>query len=374
MNGQFLKTEDAIMATGKKDSMAPIRMVLWAMPALMLWLLPGAAAMADPYTVTRVPISASGKSAAAAKQVAIAKGQRTAFRKLVTRLTRAADRTALAEPGKDDLQAMVISFSLAKEQPGPKNYRARLTVRFNPEEVRGFLSESGVPVAAQAAPPVLVIPILKNGGETLIGQDNPWTEAWEEMDLGNRLTPILLPLGDETDLPVSADSLLAGDAAALDRLKNSYAVSGVLVALAEITGKTGIRASLRGDSPVGQVDFSKQFNGKPSLSAAMRSAAREYATRLEDRWKNASVIDEADGGGEFVALSVPFSGLNEWISIRKTLASIPGVSNMDVRAITARGAHVTLNYGGDIDRLIEALAQRNMRMTNAGDYWELRAE
>ncbi len=362
------------MTAGKKVSLTIFGTVLWTVPALVVWLLSGAVAMADPYTVTRVPISASGKTAAAAKQVAIARGQRNAFGKLVNRLTRAADRTALAEPGKEDLQAMVISFSLAKEQPGARNYKAQLTVRFNPEEVRNYLSESGVPVVTQAAPPVLVIPILENGGEILIGQDNPWAEAWSDMDLGNRLTPILLPLGDETDLPVSAEKLLAGDAAALAKLKDSYAVSGVLVALAEITGKTGIRASLRGDSPVGRIDFSKRFRGKDSLSDAMRRAAQEYASRLEDRWKNASVIDEADGSGEFVALSVPFSGLSEWISIRKTLASIPGVSNMDVRAITARGAHVTLTYGGDIDRLIAALAQRNLRMTNAGDFWELRAE
>ncbi len=155
-------------------------------------------------------------------------------------------------------------------------------------------------------------------------------------------------------------------------LKERYSVSGVLVAIARPRGTNEVHVFLKGNSPLGRVEFDNIYTGKAGREDAFRTAARGIVQRLENRWKNAKVAG-VNGPGETLVMSVPFRGLNEWILIRKRLAAIPGVSKMDIRAMTARGAHVILSYSGSIEQLSREMMQRNLEMTDQGQFWELRA-
>ncbi len=162
---------------------------------------------ADPFTISNVPVKATAKDASAAKTIALAQGQREAFRRLISRLTRAADGQYLPKAKDVDIESLVAGFSLSDEKPSPKTYQARMTVRFIGDNVREYLKAYDVPIADVTATPVLLIPILIEGGKAVLDPDNAWHEAWSSLDLENTLTPILLPVGDASDLSVDAATL-----------------------------------------------------------------------------------------------------------------------------------------------------------------------
>ena len=340
---------------------------------LLLFLSYGAPPlMADPFTISNVPVKATAKDAAAAKTVALQKGQREAFRRLINRLTRPADRQYLPKVKNEDIESLVAGFSLSDERPSPKNYQARMTVRFIGGNVREYLENYGVPIADVTATPVLLIPLLDEGGKVELDPGNDWFEAWSALDLENTLTPILLPVGDASDLSVDPAQLAQGRPEDLEMLKERYSVSGVLVAVAKPRGAGNVLAFLKGNSSLGRVEFENTYASKAGREDAMRTAAQGIVQRLENRWKNANVSANT-GASETLVVSVPFRGLNEWIIIRKRLNTIPGVAKMDIRAMTARGAHVILTYSGSIEQLTREMEQRNLEMTDQGQFWELRA-
>lgn len=342
----------------------------------MLAATAGLAGLAGPgfaatqYTVANVPIQAEAKNAAAAKDIAIAKGQRTAFARLVKRLTRPADAANLPELKDEEFDTLVSGFSLSDERPSPRIYRARMTVRFIARNVSQYFAAYDVPMVESTATPILVIPVWLTPDGAEVGQGNPWHEAWSRMDLENALVPILLPVGDASDLPLAVKELLKANPVDLSILKDRYNVSGVVVAVAQPGKNNGVRAGMKGEIPAGQMSFDNIYAGDAGQEKALGKAAGDLIARIEDRWKNENVL--MGGGGEPVNISVPFSGLNEWIVIRKSLAGVPGVSNMDIKAMTARGAHVVLTYNGDPRQLAGQLAQRNLELIDRGSYWELR--
>ncbi|PLX35432.1 MAG: hypothetical protein C0605_10140 [Hyphomicrobiales bacterium] len=331
----------------------------------------GLPASASQFTVANVPIKAEAKNAAAAKDIAIAKGQRVAFARLVKRLTRPADAANLPELDKAEFDTLISGFSLSDERPSPRVYRAKLTVRFIARNVSQYFAAYDVPMVESTSTPILVIPVWLTSGGAEIGQGTPWHNAWKGMDLENALVPILLPVGDGTDLPVGPKELLQANSADLAILKDRYNVSGVVVAVARPGQGNAVSAGMKGEIPAGLVAYDNTYPGADGQQQALTKAAGDLIARIEDRWKNETVSLGA-GTGEPVNISVPFSGLNEWILIRKNLAAVPGVTNMDIKAMTARGAHVVLTYNGDVRQLAGALAQRNLELTDRGSYWELR--
>ncbi len=327
---------------------------------------------ADPFAISGVVIAAKAKDATIAKKIAIEKGQKEAFRRLIRRLTRPADAQYLPNDREGGIEPLIAGFSLLDEKPGPGSYEAKMTVRFIGANVRQYLDAYGIPMVNVTATPVLLLPLFKQGDQTLIGPGNPWHDAWEGADLENSLVPILLPVGDASDLSISAATLAEGRENDMELLKERYSVSGVLVAVARQDGKGRLRVTLRGNAPSGRVDFDKTYEDKSGIEAAMRMAVLGSIERLENRWKNANVSEDG-GAAETLIVSVPFRGLDEWIIIRKRLLAMRGISKMDIRAMTAKGAHIILTYSGGIEQLAREMVQRNMELTDLGQYWELRA-
>ena len=339
----------------------------------LVFLSIGAAPLrADPFTVSDVPIKAVAKNAAAAKTVALQKGQLEAFQRLIKRLTRPADGQYLPKAKSEDIESLVAGFSLSDERPSPKTYQARMTVRFIGDNVREYLKNYGVPIADVSATPVLLIPLLEEGGKIELDPGNSWFEAWSALDLANTLTPILLPVGDASDLSVDPARLAEGRVDDLEMLKDRYSVSGVLVAIARPRGEAKVQTSLKGNSSLGRVEFDDVYTNRAGREEAMRTAALGIIQRLENRWKNANVSAN-NGETQTLVVSVPFRGLNEWIIIRKRLSSMPAIAKMDIRAMTARGAHIVLTYSGSIEQLTREMEQKNLEMTDQGQFWELRA-
>jgi hypothetical protein len=58
-----------------------------------------------------------------------------------------------------------------------------------------------------------------------------------------------------------------------------------------------------------------------------------------------------------VAAQVEFSGLKEWQDIRGRLTNVAGIRSLEVNSLSARGAAITFDYAGPLERLQQDLGQ-----------------
>ena len=364
------------------------------MCALALLLACGAARAESVFTVAHVAIDAEAASAAEARELAIAAGQRAALEILLRRLTVAG--TDLPAPPEDSIAAMVAGFAIDRELVSTTRYRASLTVDFDPTEVRRLLRVSGVPYAETLSKPVLVVAVQRDPGGILLWEDgNRWRRAWEERPTHGGLVPILLPLGDVIDLgTVDAARALASDAEALTALAALYGTSEVAVAVAGLSGSAAVAKpsapaaeNASGDAPAAgraltlsllriaaeeDRTVQKTLIGREGESerALLKRGTDRVITLLEDDWKAANLIryDEQ----RVLRAKVPIASLGEWVSIQRRLATLAMVASVEIDSLSRSEGRLTLRYHGTEDQLRLALVQDDLNLAPEEDGWWLR--
>ena len=63
---------------------------------------------------------------------------------------------------------------------------------------------------------------------------------------------------------------------------------------------------------------------------------------------------------------VEFRGMSEWQDISRKLGATPGVEELEVAGLSARGARVTLRYAEGAEQLAEELAQPGPELAQFG--------
>ena len=362
--------------------------------ALVLLLACGTARANAVFTVAHVSVDAEAASAAEARELAIAAGQRAALETLLRRLTVAG--TAPPAPPEDSIAAMVAGFAIDRELVSTTRYRASLTVDFDPAAVRRLLRESGIAYAETVSKPVLVVAVQRDPGGILLWEDgNRWRRAWEERAAHGGLVPILQPLGDVIDLgTVDATQALASDADALTALAALYGTSEVVVAVAGLSGSAAVAKPSApaaenddGDAPAAgraltlslrriAADESRAIQktliGREGESekALLRRGTDRVVTLLEDDWKTANLIRYVDQ--RVLHATVPIASLGEWVSIQQRLAALAMVAAVEIDSLSLREGQLTLRYHGTEDQLRLALDQDDLDLAPEADEWVLR--
>jgi len=70
-------------------------------------------------------------------------------------------------------------------------------------------------------------------------------------------------------------------------------------------------------------------------------------------------------------IAVEFRGMSEWQDISRRLSATPGVEELEVAGLSARGARVTLRYAEGAEALAKALAGQGLNLRAAGSSWVL---
>ena len=158
----------------------------------MLWLTLGLAtpvaaqnAGGSAYSIGGIDVDVAGPNAQAARMAAFRIAQRKAWPQLWSRLTGlsvgAAPRLSDAE-----LDSMVSGIESQGERFSETRYIARLGVVFDRSRASGYLGATG---AGLHSPPMLLLPLLNDGGASKIYQGKtPWLAAW------NRFRETVTPL------------------------------------------------------------------------------------------------------------------------------------------------------------------------------------
>ncbi|MEQ8194391.1 MAG: DUF2066 domain-containing protein [Rhodospirillales bacterium] len=347
--------------------------------ALLVFVSGPAAARYDVYEVA-VPIDVTAQSAAEAKTEALAGGERRAFTRLLERLTLLQDRDRLPQLGPQGIATFVKDISVADEKTSGVRYLAKLTVRFKRREIRKLLIDLNIPFAETPSKPALVLPVYQAAGALMLFDDpNPWREAWAGLPERGNLVPLILPQGDLSDIAaIGAEQAVQGDTQRLEAIAARYKAGDVLVAFARLsldikTSRPRTEAELIRYGGTGRVmRLTSALTAEPGETpqGLLNRTAELQARQIEDQWKRDNLLQFDQSG--VVAVTVPIETLKSWIGIRRSLAGVSVLRQIDLVMLSREEVRANLIYLGELEQLILALEQADLRLSKEGDGWILR--
>lgn len=331
------------------------------------------------FTVTDLPIDENAESAAVARDVALADGQRRALEQVFRRMVLQSDLERIPRLDDAEISALVQAISVTDEKTSSTRYLANLTVRLKKIAVRNFLRDLSLGYAETVSKPRLVIPLYEAGGTLLLWDDpNPWRNAWETRDIDDGgLVPLILPRGDRADIfALGASQAFAGDTNRLAAIARRYNVGDVLVAHAVLqidlaANVPRLTVTLREVGPAGNAVIVQSFSGvaRDRVPELLVRAAGEATMRLEEDWKRDNVL-QFDNPVR-LSVRVPIGGLEDWVEIRSRLDGSAIVREVELAALSRSGAQVVLHYLGEPGQLALDLSQRDLELVESDGFWTL---
>ncbi len=339
-----------------------------------------AAGSGDVYTVSQVPVDVTAGSAAQAREQALERGHREAFRRLVGRIVPRGETQALPEASYDRLANMVRDFQVENERTSNVRYLADLTIRFRPDAVRDFLRENNVAYAETVSSPVVVLPVFGEAESAVLWDDpNPWREVWNRREAQPGLVPITVPLGDLGDIQaISASEALQNDQEALMAIAERSDAGDVVVAHLMLDGDPD-----SGDAVARVVSSRTGLSGPQrttvqtvrqaqaiTLDELLERAAEVVIEDLEAAWKQANLIHFEDA--REMSVTVPLRGLEDWTSVQERLSGVAVVGDAALRRFSRGTAELDMIYYGDPAQLKMALRQSRLSLEESDDgRWRL---
>jgi hypothetical protein len=326
------------------------------------------------YIVANYPIEAVAENAVAAKQKALAEGQQAAFLSLLKRLMPVTAYPRAKQFASVKAVELVEGIRVRSERNSATEYTATYDFYFRPRSVRDLLRREGIPFTDEQAPATTLIPVWQAGAST--ADQAAWVNNWKGLDLDNSLTPIKIESLRKDMRPDAIAAVAAGDVGAMRSLAAQYKTEHLLVAIAESEAATGrLAVTLAGRDAVGAFVLKRQYRVDPADPAYARELAAVVALRtLEGRWKTinarGAVVAAAPADTDLL-IAVEFRGMAEWQEISRKLSATPGVEELDVAGLSARGARVTLRYAEGAGRLADELARQGLSLRSTGGNWVL---
>lgn len=342
----------------------------------------GGAKAADVFTVAKVAVRAEADNAVKAKEIALAEGEVEALRALLRRIVPVQSYRALGALDLTALDPLVAGFQVRSEQNSRTAYLATLDYSFYKDGVTKLLRERGLAHVEVQAPALTLVPLaLDAEGKAVSGTVQPaWVKAWEGLDLAHTVTPVTLvkPTGDANQgLAAAALATLAGDDAATSQLATQAKAERVVVAAIQ-PGEPGmVVVRLAGVDHAGALRFNRPFSAADTSAETLRGIGAIALGIIEGRYKagtaEGAVVDAATGPVEPVELDVAFAGLPQWRQIKVKLERLPGVANLEVSALSARGAVVRFDYPGGVTSLADRARAQNLAIEQTGQRYVLSA-
>ena len=364
-----------------------VLMVLALAGLLGWWPASGTRAQSGPdlFQVSGIEVDATAADAVAAREQALLQGQIEGLRRLMRRLTPAAEHGRLPSVGPAEIERYVQNFEIANEQVATNRYLAQLTVRYEPDAVRDLLQGAAFSYAETVSEPIVVLPVYRtSGGAQLWPEGNPWWQAWAEHLDPERLLRLVLPLGDLQDMAtVTPEQAMSGDPEALAALGQRYGSDDVLVAIS--TPRGGAAAAGAGSAAAGppvlelemrragavQANPAETFQGAPGqrLEDVMAEAVVGLQDTLDERWKSANLLRYDQAG--LMVVDVPIARLADWVEISRGLEGLTEVVDVEVATFARDNVRAEIRYIGDQLRFEQALGRIGLGLSREGESWRL---
>ncbi len=322
----------------------------------------------DPFSVRDLAVDHVGATPQAAQQGGWNIARAEGGQRLLERLTLQEDRASASQPmnGADlvRLQTGVTTQVQDKRSSvaGGSRYQSVVTVSYNADAVRKYLTDRGVPFVDTQSGKALLVPAVSGG-------INPgdWGSQWTETKTVSG-QPAVVGKTDETVLtPYVASTQAWPRRPGFSEIQNELTASGANHAVvAEAFNQNGgiyVRIiDLRTGAPDTSGNIVGPFN---SLGAAQRGAVVE----MERAWKAQSIVRTS--GSTNIALVASFRDLAEWVKIRKGLEASRLVSGINIESLSASGADLNFVFAGRPDQLASDLRTRGVSLSGTDNGWML---
>ncbi|WP_070151383.1 hypothetical protein [Sphingobium phenoxybenzoativorans] len=353
------------------------------------------------FEVSGVKVDVAAPNADAARYAGWRQAQRTAWRMLWTRTNGGASIPVLSD---SQLEAMVSGIEIQYEQSGPTRYIATLGVMFDRARTGQLLGVSG---SAIRSPPLLVIPVLWQGGAAVSYESiNEWQKAWARFRTGESAIDYVRVSG------VAADPLLLNAAQTGRRgrlwwrvLLDQYGAADVVIPIARLERQypggpvIGRFAARYGPDNALIGSFALRAPSENAVPEMMDQAARRvdqlYTQALLSgvlRPDPSLVIEEpvdpdslelenaTEGMVETVDMPTVIPGVATFTLQYDTpnvasvsqgeslIRGIPGVRSASTSSLALGGTSVMqVSFAGTVDTLSAALQQRGFAVQSAGN-------
>lgn len=324
----------------------------------------------DPYEVRDIAISAVAENAVVAKEEAMGEALTTSARRV---LKRVAVSSGGIEVDAKVAESLLSMFENSTEQFGPGGYSATVTVRYSPLLVRGYLAKRGIGVVDQAAPPVLLIPMIVEDDTQLWWEEAvDWGEALAAYDMEDGLTPVVVARGTGQDKTARHDRLMEADFITLGEFRIRHRThAAAVVRLDRTTAGEGMLVTVLGSDAAGQVNATVEVT-----EGTLEGAAAAVAEILSDRWKKvaggADATQYAAGSSLPVRVLLP-GGPGDWELLKRRLEKSGVVDGLAVEGMSGTAGNVVIWYAGRLDELPARLARSGIDLFEAGGAWLIQA-
>lgn len=358
---------------------------------------PSAGTPSDAYSAT-VNLDATAKNAVAARHKARLEGERRALEAVVEGLGTSSATNIVSALNDPAIEAMVVSYSVADEHMSSTRYQARYTYHFDPAAVGRLMESAGLTVAPAptgivASGRAVVLPIYRDGESLVLWSDpNAWRQAWSQLSLPAGPVGLLVPLGGIGDLAaIDAQKAIAGDPDALTAIaqQNGAAVTIVALATAERSqaGELGLDVLLkryREGTLSGSLEAS--FTAQPGESPAqfMMRVAQASIQPIENGFETGSGAAEGPstpsaapngpsgfGTSSSLVAVAPLNGLRDWVALRRELAALPSVRDVELLSLSREEAKITIRFVGTEADLQKSLAADGLTLAGGDPLWRL---
>lgn len=355
----------------------PLKRLLAALFIAAALGLPAQIAKADVFEVQDIGVDVKAATASDARKQALAEAERRAFYVLIAKLTLTEDQDRIPEFSGNEIAPYVSDFSVAREKVSSVRYIARLNYRFKADAIRKLLRNYNVPFAETPSKPMVVLPVYEVGANLVLWDEpNPWRQAWSSRDTPAGLVPLVVPIGDLSDIStVGVTEAMAGDIKRLGVIAERYAAAGTIVAhynltIDPATNKQMATVTLSRPSdpiPVEARTVSYPQKESEALDAMMSRVTEATIRRIENLWKKRNLISQAGTG--VMAVTVPITGLKDWLAVRAQLAQVGIIREAEIVLMSRDQVRVNIHFVGEADHLSTALEQANLSMLQEGGEW-----
>jgi hypothetical protein len=330
-----------------------------------------------------------GKDVAAAREEAISNAMVTSVQRAMTDLIPAEtfisnfkklDESIFANVGN-----YILEYKILAENSSGKSYRIMVETTLFAEKIRQMLSSLETVSDKTELPKVLFFLAEQNVGDILPsfwwGEDPSFIKSHSEKAFANSLVKhgfsiidhegMLLYQSDTTYINnpylsnkeaielgkrLNADIILVGTAiaqvepatmgASVRSFKAELSIRAIRIDTGEeITSMDQQSVAVSGDNASG---------GRDALSNAGTVAGKSLAPRIAQAWKNAETTS-----GQIQIFVNGTSNLGSFVNLRKSLAQVPGITNLRIKETMADEALILVDYTGSAENLAKALTQKS---------------
>ena len=333
----------------------------------------------DLFVIRSIPVDSVADDANAARKLALAEGQESAFGMLLKKLTLDTDHGRLPTIQRTEINNYVHGFEVANERRSERRYLADITVRFKPQAVRALLRGADIPFAESVGSPIVVLPIFQRADVIKLWDDpNPWREAWRYFELREGLVDLVVPIGELMDLTaINSAQALDGNRMALANFAAGHGADEALVAVANLAfdpdGTPVVDVTLQRYGAVVGPLLVERFIGESagSIEDLLGESVSKMAARIEHDWKYENLLEFDEK--QDIKVDVPIEDFAHWLKLNSELGKLPVIREANILSLSLRKAVVHVHYLGSVGRLSNLLAQRGIDLLSSDGRWVLLA-